>query len=217
MSQSEESEAAERPLAILFAWFDWWKIRHWVVKAVNRRISPVLGLLAGIIIWLCPISLNLFGEYGVCHQINGLVQILAGFFIASLAAVATFNRKELDDVMSGDPPQLIRRSGTSFENLTRRRFLCLLFGYLAGMSILLYLAGAAGTIAAPLFHEWGIEYPNSHKIVRSIVMIFYLGALSNIIVTSFIGLYFLVDRMHQQKQETGFLAHSAAEQNNEEK
>src|SRR5258706_8987546 len=75
-----------------------------------------------------------------------LLQVLTGFYIASLAAVATFNKPGLDDPMAGDPPTLREDycAITTVKPLTRRRFLCLLFGYLSWLSLFLYFIGKGG-------------------------------------------------------------------------
>ena len=65
--------------------------------------------------------------------------ILPGFFIAALAAVSTFNRPEMDEVMSGQAPELKLRTGEheSYVPLTTRMFTTHLFSYLTSISFLL--------------------------------------------------------------------------------
>ena len=46
-------------------------------------------------------NINFLGDNGVIQLVNAILQILAGFYIASLAAVATFSRPEMDNVMQG--------------------------------------------------------------------------------------------------------------------
>jgi len=72
-------------------------------------------------------------------DINSLMGILVGFYIASLTAVSSFTNENLDQVMKGRSPTLVStRQGKQIkENLTRRRFLAVLFGYCAALSILL--------------------------------------------------------------------------------
>jgi hypothetical protein len=194
----------ERPLKLLWTWLDWLHVEHHVIKRINYRLSPFFGLAASASIWVLPVKLNLFGDFGLFYHMNGLMQILAGFFIASLAAVATFSREGLDDVMGGDPPTIPRSSGRP-EDLTRRRFLCLLFGFLAGGSIVLYLAGAIAMLAAPLVHDWGLAHATLHVALRSAIGFVYGMVLCNVLLTSFLGLYFLIDRIHQPNASSGFI------------
>ncbi len=194
----------ENPLSILFTWLDWRRIDHPVVKKINQKIPLIFGILSGIIVYFLPINLNIFGQNGIVSQTNGLLQILTGFFIASLAAVATFQRTELDDVMQGNPPKLPINSGYQFEELTRRRFLCLLFGYLSGISIFLYIFGSLATILAPVFQFLVTGSYIYHIISRVLFSTLYCSILGNLLVTTFLGLYFLVDRIHQDSPKIGF-------------
>jgi hypothetical protein len=74
-------------------------------------------------------------------EISGLLQILPGFYIASLAAIATFNKGNMDQYMPEPTPTVnVRVRGHSLPiRLTRRRMLSLLFGYLSFLSLLLFL------------------------------------------------------------------------------
>ncbi|MCK1670190.1 hypothetical protein [Bradyrhizobium sp. 153] len=70
--------------------------------------------------------------------------VLTGFFIAALAAVATFGKQEMDDPMPGEPPVRLEHTintETYYENLSRRRFLSFLFGYMAFLTLVLYVVG----------------------------------------------------------------------------
>lgn len=87
-----------------------------------------------------PVRPDIFGDHGIVQGVNGLLQILTGFYIASLAAVATFNKQSMDEVMPGEPPIVDVRGG-KIEQLTRRRFVCSMFGYLAFISLFVYLIG----------------------------------------------------------------------------
>lgn len=195
----------DRPLSILLSWLDWLSVKHWTVQYINWRLAPCTAILSALAVYGLPKSLNLFGEYGLVHQTNGLLQILAGFFIASLAAIATFQRQELDEIMGGDPPKLPKSKGHPFEELTRRRFLCLLFGYLAGASIVLYLTGAGSMMVAALLHDWAKSAPLMHTGMRTIFALIYCFVLAHILITAVLGLYFLVDRMHRPKLVSGFV------------
>ena len=72
-------------------------------------------------------------------SILSFIQILPGFFIAALAAIATFNRLDLDKIMPHPAPTInIECNGGKEEiDLTRRRYLTLMFSFLSAESILL--------------------------------------------------------------------------------
>lgn len=86
------------------------------------------------------IGFRWFGSHSLTYEaeklvadINSLMGILVGFYIAALAAVSSFTNENLDQVMKGRSPTLIStRQGKEIkETLTRRRFLAVLFGYCA--------------------------------------------------------------------------------------
>ncbi len=123
-----------------------------------------------------------------------LLGILPGFYIASLAAIATFNGKAVDDKLDGyNPPTLFSsENGISKKRvLTRRRFLCFLFGYLAFISILLcilnifFLLSEKSTYCAP----WGIW-------IKYTAIASYVYFFAHMIVTTLLGLFYLCDRLH---------------------
>lgn len=192
----------ERPLRIIWTWLDWWRIDHAAVRTINRVWTPIIGVLGALVIWSAPISLNIFGDGGILQQANGLIPVLAGFFVASLAAVATFSRPSLDDIMGGIAPSLRSAEQRKPERLTRRRFLCILFGYLAGSSIVVYLFGSCGMVVAPLFKN----VPSSERLIARVIFSgIYLAAFAHVLLTSFLGLYYLIERIHQDPPEVGFL------------
>ncbi|MGK9996690.1 hypothetical protein O6197_24780, partial [Salmonella enterica subsp. enterica] len=84
--------------------------------------------------------ISLIETNGLLLQVNGLLQVLIGFYIAALAAVSTFSSSSIDEVMAGVPPTLVEkfRGQKLTVELTRRRFVCYLFGYLALVSFMLF-------------------------------------------------------------------------------
>lgn len=195
--------AREQPLKIIWAWLGWWRIRHAALYRVNRVLTPSIGIAGGLLVWVAPRDLNIVGTNGAILLFNGLLQMLAGFFVASLAAVATFNRPSLDEVMGGMAPSLVDNNKHDLEHLTRRRFLTMLFGYLSGLSIVLYLSGSLVVVISPILHR--IITNDCVNIVRLFFCAAYSAFFGNLILSSFIGLYFLIDRMHREIPESGFL------------
>lgn len=191
-------------LSFLLSPLDWWRVRHPAVRALNWVVPGVFSLALGALVFFAPVKVNLFGEFGLVHQANGLMQILSGFYIASLAAIATFNRPGLDETMKGDPPRL-RRSGTlKEEELTRRRFLCLLFGYLSFASITLYVIGASAMIAAPVMAEGVAE-----GFARTVLRVLFTGSfgflLAQLFLATVLGIYYMAVRIQEpENKESGY-------------
>lgn len=143
---------------------------------------------ASLLFWLTTIQFLTDGN-GLLAQITGFLENLPGFFIAALAAVATFNRHDIDEVMSNPPRVRIMYQGRlGFVEMTRRRFLCVLFSYLTATTIFLiiayYLAAAIGKGASvPVAAQWAFA-------------IAYLFVFWQMIVATLLGLFYLGERLH---------------------
>lgn len=186
-------------LSFLLSPLDWWRVRHPAVRALNLAVPGLVALAMAALVWLAPGKVNLFGEFGLVHQANGLMQILAGFYIASLAAIATFNRPGLDETMKGDPPRL-KRSGTlKEEELTRRRFLCLLFGYLSFAAIALYVVGAGAMIAAPVMAE-AVADAATRTALRAAFIATFGFFLAHAFLATVLGIYYMAVRIQEPEQ-----------------
>ncbi len=172
------------------------------VQAIEkRRYDFFYPLIAGFcitaLLFFSPIEVQIFGNSGLIDLIIGILQILTGFYIASLAAVATFNKEGMDELMSGKPPKLLiwLRGTTVIIELTRRRFLSLLFGYLAFLSISMYFLGGAANLIAPGIINLIPSF--LHICTKWFFILIYLTVTSNLIVTTLLGLYYMCDRIHR--------------------
>lgn len=140
----------------------------------------------------------------LADRLIALLSALSAFYVAALAAIATFNGKNLDEVMAGDPPTL--RHGkykNEPERLTRRRFLSLLFGYLAFASFLytifLVLAPVVGQIThGALEMLSGSKYYFVSKALYLIITLIYTFCFFQIMSITFIGLHYLSERMSRE-------------------
>ncbi|MBF4328530.1 hypothetical protein EAY16_24965, partial [Vibrio anguillarum] len=111
------------------------RIKHKQKLYIDLILPVIIGVVLTAIVFFSPVQIKLLGQGSLVGLVNGLLQILIGFFVASLAAVATFQREGLDEVMVGKAPTL------RGEKITRRQFVCYMFGYLALVSIVLYFGG----------------------------------------------------------------------------
>ena len=75
-------------------------------------------------------------------SITTFIQILPGFYIGSLAAIASFKRKGMDDALPAPTPYLniIREGRPDTRKLSRRTYLTLMFSYLASMTLFLAIS-----------------------------------------------------------------------------
>lgn len=168
-----------------------WKI-DWLLPAIIAAV-----ITGGFL--LLPDRPGLYEHENLMDEFQGFLQILPGFFLASLAAIATFNKEDLDYHLPKPTPKIeIQLKGRPLTiELTRRRMLCYLFGYLTFLSVFLYLAVVLGAAVEPSYYEL---FNNSLFIKTALFSIFNLFFWQMIVVTIF-GLYQLCDRIHQPENE----------------
>jgi len=166
---------------------------NWVLPMV------VAVALVGLMMWVLP-RINLYGPDGLFVRLLGFVQSLPGFYIAALAAVATFNQSDLDKIMPGKPPtaRIIYNGQSTVVELTRRRFLCLMFSYLTAISFLLTLGlVATTTVAAALREVIPVDWRQLVDVpARWGVCWLLLTATMQMLVVTFYGLFYIGERMH---------------------
>jgi hypothetical protein len=174
-------------------------IQHPTKRIVDWVIPCFFALVFTLVIALFRERVNFFGAGGFISLVLGYVQNLPGFYIAALAAIATFARTDIDVLMPGNPPPKIRtednRGITNLVELTRRRFLCLLFAFLTAECIFLTFVSivaisiAAGAKAAlPAFLYLPAFY---------VTTFVYFLLLSQLLIATLWGLYYLGERIHQ--------------------
>ncbi|WP_025123875.1 MULTISPECIES: hypothetical protein [unclassified Serratia (in: enterobacteria)] len=163
---------------------------------------PVLGaLMLTICYGVMSVPFSILGKGGLVPQVNGLLQVLIGFYIAALAAVATFSNPAIDELMAGTPPTIKEqyRENWLVVPLKRRRFLCYLFGYLALLSFSVFGFG----LAVSLFTDSVINFIILHsspvvlKCFKVMFLFIYSTVLLNLVTTTLLGLYYLSIRIHQ--------------------
>ncbi|CCU70928.1 hypothetical protein [Thalassolituus oleivorans] len=182
----------------LFTPLNYIRIRRGTVKMWYDWYMPtaISGMVVMILIstdW----SINTFGSNGLIEQVVELLKMLIGFYIASLAAVSTFPSAVLNQGLAGESATLKskRRGKEIVIPLSRRRFLSYLFGYLAFMSLVLFISGMAINLLTPLakVHISSSIIPW----VKGVVAFIYLFWVSNILVSTLLGLHYLTDRIHR--------------------
>jgi hypothetical protein len=168
-------------------------VYDWVLPIVLSAISVYLSLTYAE-------HAKLFSEHSLIGAFNKLLEILVAFYIVALAAVATFDPGgSLDTKMKGEPATLVlvyARSGKINKELTRRQFVCYLFGYLSTLSLLVYVTvitcnQVEHSIAEMCYRLLG----NGAYYLKAGVMFVFMAALWQIVVTTLLGIYFVSDRL----------------------
>ena len=173
----------QSPSIRLYKW--WYPFGVWVVALIG-----FYGFL------FCGCQFLTFDQKSIVSDMNTLMGILVGFYIAALAAVSSFPNDNLDQVMEGEVPTIatIRDGKTVSEKLTRRRFLSILFGYCAVLAVILYVLGvfiAHLEVSVPTSAQTAIS------VVEHLVWWVYIWIISSLLIVTLLGLHYLVERMHR--------------------
>lgn len=151
---------------------------------------------------------NFFHADGFLDRIGNFLSVLTGFYVAALIGVASF-RTDLTDldkpIVTGPiyaPSAII---GEDFP-LTRREYVCYMFGYLSFMSLILSLVSIVTLSAISgreqllfVFSFIGIKY----AFIRSVSVILFTIPISSLCVTTIRGLYYLIERLYYQEPSIG--------------
>lgn len=187
----------------IFRPFDYLKIK-WAHGKVSKRsldiyIPLCIGVFVGLLLcWLAykftgslktPLKSNIF-DNEITYFMAGFLQTIPGFYIAALAAISTFSSTTMDDDMVDPSPQ---KDGA---NISRRFFLSQLFAYLSALSLFGYFV----TIVARYLSSLDILVGCSKKVYLIVYFIstsLYVAIISQLIILTGLGLYYLGDRIHK--------------------
>lgn len=142
-------------------------------------------------------TISLYADGGMIAKILGFIQGLPGFYIAALAAIATFNKTDIDKTMPAPAPKIdiVVQGRNVVIELTRRRFLCSMFAFLTAESlIIIVLAIFSQSIYTPM--KSLVSEPWQIWISAAFMLTFFL-LFWQMILASFWGLFYLGDRLHQ--------------------
>lgn len=178
-------------MRVLFAPFRWLRVSY-PGKCYYDWLLPLLvGVLAALVKDQCGDAMNVFGARGLLEHVLSLLLILTGFFIAALGVVSAMRGRAIDQIMVGD--KIARLGGVP---ITRRRYLALMFGYLALSSLLLYIGGTVANLLAPISKS---KIPiQLHAAIEVGFAGAYMFMFANVTITTMIGLYYLSDRLYRE-------------------
>lgn len=185
-------------LADLLSPFSYLTIRHpsRMPQLINWVVPCVLSVLIIALTWVCGFRVDVFGANGALSKLLGFLQSLPGFYIAALAAIATFNNRDMLKLMPGVPPtgKVSVNGRVERVAMTRRRFLSSMFAYLTALSISLTLAAifilAIAEPAAKAFNE------HAHQVAWIAVVFSFCVFVAQMVCVTLWGLFYLGDRLH---------------------
>lgn len=156
----------------------------------------LLSGLSTVAYYNIPLRPPLFGATGIVTMISEILKFLSPFFIAALAAIATFDGPTITTPMKGVIPTLmVKMKGVYLEQpLSRRQFLCLVFGYLSLQSLFLYFLGYVSWICA--INITSHLAAQTHDFLKLGFVFVYLAFFYNVVTTTMLGLFYLAYRLH---------------------
>lgn len=197
-------------------WRLFYPLRYFsLVNDEKRHIDFVPTLILAILITVPFVVLRdvpFFHKDGFLDKLLVLTSALTGFYVAALVAAATFSHPDLDKVFKAGPVVLLTRDADGnkiAEHLTRREFVCTIFGYLAFSSLtisllasfVIALSGFDHAAAAALPYIGRFISGNYLIIARAIVIFVFSAAVAHMAVVTCLGLYYLMDRLYRRDRE----------------
>jgi preprotein translocase subunit SecG len=174
----------------------YWQVRHPVKRLWDIVLPGLAAVVLTVLLQVWPKIPSPFGAGGYLAGLQNLFAILGGFFVAALTLISTSESKALNQPLAGWPRVTFGNEKTA---IGRRRFLCLLFGYLAFSCFGLYLMGFAAVLLAPGIDDVGVRWlPN---VGSSAFLLVYNFWLSHMFVTTLVGLYYFTDRLQRPDAE----------------
>lgn len=149
-----------------------------------------------------------FAKDGFLDKFSSFAGVLTGFYVAALIAIASVpsGQTDLDGVISKGAVHLYNKSTNSPKPLTRRQYVCLMFGYLSFVSVtvsigsIILVSLSFGTLSA---YQSVIDYGNldikkTSELLRGIGVFICAMPISHMALTTVRGLYYLTDKIYVQ-------------------
>ncbi len=176
---------------------------------VRRDTLPTLLLM---LILCAPFIIiggtNYFHKDGFVDKLSAFSGVLTGFYVAALIAVATFSPKleGLDvPITQGEIRQPRAPDSEKGDLLTRREYVCYMFGYLAFVSLILSISCIMTVVISPGFGDFGFPIAAGlasmdipHGLMRAVAICAVSLPLSSLAITTVRGLYYLVERLYAE-------------------
>lgn len=184
--------------------FDFIRIRYPKKNfGISFYLYPLICsiLVSGLIIWSQASTISdsfvvlfLMPEF---DSITTFIQVLPGFYIGALAAIASFQREGMDDKLPTPTPYLMKvaENGDKKIELSRRTYLTLMFAYLASVTIILAISIFFLKLfyALKVFKVSETLFTLIYALNTFVIFFFFF----QIIVITLVGIYYLGNRMHR--------------------
>lgn len=184
-------------LKVLFSPLTYLQIRHEAKRWADWYYPLIFALLSAYLVLTYGGAGAIAGEDGLLAKLLVVSSVLPGFYIAALAAIATFNRPDIDELMPAPTPKIfhkIRGERNEIE-LTRRRFLSHLFAFLCFESLAVMVACMFASLVGSSILDNFID-PVALAIRIGFVFVLLL-MFWQMISGTLLGLYYLGDRLYR--------------------
>lgn len=156
------------------------------------------GCTIGLLFFLAR-SINAYGPTGLLNQLSPFLAVFAPFFLAALAAIATFSGPAfMDESFQMASPVTLEFAGElgviEPQDVTPRHFLSLLFGYCCVVSLALFLLSVLVPILAPNVAYMFGDYA---ELFGWVFLSLYLFLFFQIVLLTLLGIYYLSDKVHR--------------------
>lgn len=170
---------------------DKWKI-DWLYPLFFSLVCTALSISSG---W----ATDIYRASGPVSLLLGFLQCLPGFYIAALAAIATFGRTDIDNLLPEPTPTVkISKLGEEVPvKLTRRRFLAMLFSFLTCESIGLVIFSVFYISCGAVISDWTFDGFFVGRYVVVMLAFLYYVLLLQLLIATFWGLYYLGFKLHE--------------------
>lgn len=182
------------------------------VKLSLRNLTATAALtLVFSLPFLVASTANFFHKDGFIDKVGTFSSVLTGFYVAGLLAVATFSEKlgDLDNPIEVGRVLLPSKADEPAHYLSRREYVCIIFGYLAFLSLFITLLSITVVILSsgmPTLRDWkfslgSVSVSVDRQFVRGIPIIVFGAIASHLAIVTCHGLYYLMDRLYAKKPE----------------
>jgi hypothetical protein len=176
------------------------RVSHPTKALIDFIIPIILALIVFLVRFSSSETTGLLTEDGLLRLSIPLLGALSGFYIAALTAISAFPIASLDREMPGDRLGLL--GANTERNPTRRKFLSMMFGYLAFLSISLFLVCMfaiylkSAISGAKEIEISGISFG---ECIPWIGLFAFLFMLFNLVSVTLLSIYYLSDRIHREE------------------
>lgn len=181
--------------------------RGWSTFA--RDALPVLFISVTITVPFLVIKGSLFfAKDGFLDKFSSFAGVLTGFYVAALIAIASVpsGQTDLDGIITKGAVHLHNKATNALKALTRRQYVCLMFGYLSFVSVtvsicsIIFVSLSFGTLGAyrSLIGLGNLDFAKTTELVRGIGVFLCALPISHMALTTVRGLYYLTDKIYVQ-------------------